>query len=74
MESINIGMARRKYELIVIYLLLGVYGLAISWYYNHSVLCAVIDYLAWPLYLGMEFTTGKLSHGMWKIICESYFI
>ena len=37
MESINIGVARRIRELIIIYLLIGVYALAVSWYYDHSI-------------------------------------
>lgn len=74
MESINIGMARRKQELVIIYLLIGVYSLAISWYYNHSVLYGLIHYFGWPIYLVKELFQGRLSHSMWKIICESYFI
>jgi hypothetical protein len=79
MESISKLMARRihvlkTWEIIFLYLLMGVYALAISWYYNHSVFYAVIDYLGWPVYLAKEQLWGRLSHGMWKIICESYFI
>jgi hypothetical protein len=45
----------------------------VSWYYNHSILLAIIHYIFWPIYLIYELLNGRLAHDMWKIIPESYF-
>ncbi|MDR3714489.1 MAG: hypothetical protein P4L51_16880 [Puia sp.] len=57
----------------ILYLVLGLYTLMISWYYNHSFLLLIIHYIFWPVYLIYELLTGNLSHGMWKTIPASYF-
>jgi hypothetical protein len=62
-----------KKEKSIIYLILGIYSLMISWYYNHSIILLIIHYVFWPLYLVYELLTGHLAHGMWRIIPESYF-
>jgi len=62
-----------KREGSVIYFILGIYTVLISWYYNHSILLAIIHYLLWPIYLMYELLIGHLAHGMWKIIPQSYF-
>lgn len=56
-----------------LYFLLGLYSVMISWYYNHSILLAIIHYIFWPLYLAYEILSGNLAHGMWKVIPISYF-
>ncbi|HEY4874507.1 MAG TPA: hypothetical protein VK787_07640 [Puia sp.] len=57
----------------ILYLILGLYSIMISWYYNHSFLLVIIHYIFWPIYLIYELLIGHLSHDMWKIIPESYF-
>lgn len=57
----------------ILYFLLGIYAIMISWHYNHSVLLVILHYIFWPIYLAYELLTGNLSHGMWKTIPESYF-
>jgi hypothetical protein len=57
----------------ILYFILGLYAIMISWYYNHSILLAIIHYIFWPIYLVYELLSGHLSHDMWKIIPESYF-
>ncbi len=57
----------------ILYLLLGIYSLMISWYYNHSIIILIITYIFWPVYLIYELLIGHLSHGMWKTIPMSYF-
>jgi hypothetical protein len=57
----------------ILYLLLGLYSIMVSWYYNHSILLVIIHYIFWPIYLLYELLTGHLSHDMWKTIPESYF-
>jgi hypothetical protein len=57
----------------ILYFILGIYTLMISWYYNHSILLLILHYIFWPVYLVYELLTGHLSHDMWKHIPESYF-
>ena len=57
----------------IIYGILGIYAVLISWFYNHSILLAIIHYLLWPVYLVYELLIGHLAHGMWKSIPQSYF-
>lgn len=57
----------------ILYFLLGIYSLMISWYYNHSITLLIIHYIFWPIYLIYEVLSGHLSNGMWKTIPESYF-
>jgi hypothetical protein len=57
----------------ILYSILGIYALMVSWYYNHSILLLIIHFIFWPLYLCYELLTGHLSHDMWKIIPESFF-
>ncbi|UOE51616.1 hypothetical protein MTO98_11055 [Mucilaginibacter sp. SMC90] len=62
-----------KRETSILYLILGLYTLMISWYYNHSVILLIIHYVFWPVYLIYELLIGNLAHGMWKTIPLSYF-
>ena len=57
----------------IIYFLLGIYTLLISWHYNHSILFLIIHYIFWPVYLVYEILQGHLSHDLWRTIPESYF-
>jgi len=57
----------------IIYFILGIYTLMISWHYNHSILLLIIHYIFWPIYLVYELLIGHLAHGMWKSIPQSYF-
>jgi hypothetical protein len=57
----------------ILYAILGIYSLMISWFYNHSILLLIIHFIIWPVYLVYELLIGHLSHGMWKTIPESYF-
>ncbi|MEI9911847.1 MAG: hypothetical protein WDO71_20710 [Bacteroidota bacterium] len=57
----------------IVYFLLGIYSLMISWHYNHSILLLILHYIFWPIYLLYELLIGHLSHGMWKTIPMSYF-
>ncbi|NNV56982.1 hypothetical protein [Limnovirga soli] len=57
----------------LLYFLLGLYTIMISWYYNHSIILLIVHYIFWPIYLLYELLTGNLSHDMWKIIPLSYF-
>jgi len=62
-----------KRETSILYLVLGLYSLMISWYYNHSIILLIIHYIFWPVYLIYELLIGHLAHGMWKTIPLSYF-
>jgi hypothetical protein len=62
-----------KRDSSILYLVLGIYSLMISWYYNHSFIILLITYIFWPVYLIYELLSGHLSHGMWKQIPMSYF-
>ncbi|HUR12505.1 MAG TPA: hypothetical protein VM012_14105 [Flavitalea sp.] len=57
----------------VIYFLLGLYTLMISWHYNHSILLLIIHWIIWPVYLIYEIFIGHLSNDLWRTIPESYF-
>lgn len=57
----------------IVYFLLGIYALMVSWHYNHSILFLIIHYIFWPIYLIYELLIGHLSHGLWKEIPLSYF-
>lgn len=57
----------------LVYFLLGIYTLLISWHYNHSILLLIIHYIFWPIYLVWEILQGHLSHDLWRTIPESYF-
>jgi len=57
----------------IIYFLLGIYTLLISWHYNHSILYLIIHYIFWPIYLVYEILQGHLSHDLWRTIPASYF-
>jgi hypothetical protein len=57
----------------ILYSVLGIYALLVSWYYNHSILLLIIHFVFWPIYLIYELLTGHLSHDMWKTIPMSYF-
>jgi len=57
----------------IVYFLLGIYSLLISWHYNHSIIFLIIHYIFWPIYLIYEILKGNLSHDMWLTIPESYF-
>jgi hypothetical protein len=64
-------MNRRSYSLL--YFLLGIYSIMVSWYYNHSIILLILHWIFWPIYLLYEVLTGHLSHDMWKHIPLSYF-
>ena len=57
----------------ILYGVLGIYAVLVSWYYNHSILLAIFHYIIWPIYLIWELLQGRLAHGMWKTIPMSYF-
>lgn len=57
----------------ILYFILGIYTLMISWYYNHSIVLLIVHYIFWPLYLLYALLTGNLDDGMWRKIPESYF-
>lgn len=66
-------MAVKTRDTSILYLVLGLYTLMISWYYNHNLLLLLIHYLIWPVYLIYELLIGHLAHGLWKSIPLSYF-
>jgi hypothetical protein len=57
----------------ILYFLLGIYSMMISWHYNHSIFFLILHWIFWPIYLIYEILTGHLSHDMWKTIPLSYF-
>ena len=57
----------------IVYFILGLYAIMISWHYNHSIFWLIVHYLIWPLYLIYELLIGHLAHDMWRTIPESYF-
>ena len=63
----------KKRDTSILYLILGIYTLMVSWYYNHSFILLIIHYLFWPIYLIYELLIGHLAHGMWKTIPLHYF-
>ncbi len=64
-------MNNRNYSLL--YLILGIYSIMVSWYYNHSIILLILHWIFWPIYLLYEVLTGHLSHDMWRHIPLSYF-
>ena len=46
----------------ILYGILGLYSLMISWYYNHSIILLIVHYLLWPIYLVYELLIGHLAH------------
>jgi hypothetical protein len=66
-------MSNTKRDSGIAYMLLGIYSLMVSWYFNHSIILLIICYVFWPIYLLYEVLSGHLSHGMWKEIPLSYF-
>ncbi len=62
-----------KRDSSIIYFILGLYSLMVSWYYNHNLIILLITYIFWPVYLLYELLIGHLAHGMWKVIPLSYF-
>ena len=63
----------RRRDGSIVYFILGIYTLMISWYYNHSLFLLIIHYIFWPLYLIYEVLKGNLDNNMWEIIPRSYF-
>jgi hypothetical protein len=63
----------RNRDSSIIYALLGIYALMVSWYYNHSLLLLVVHFIFWPIYLIYELLIGHFANGMWKVIPQSYF-
>ena len=63
----------RNRDSSIIYFILGIYAMLVSWYYNHSLILLLIHWIIWPVYLMYELLTGHLSHDMWKSIPMSYF-
>jgi len=61
----------------ILYFLLGIYTLMVSWHYNHDSqyrwIILILTYLFWPVYLIYELLIGHLSHGLWKEIPQSFF-
>ena len=57
----------------ILYGILGIYALMISWHYNHSLILLIIHYIFWPIYLIYELLIGHLSHDLWRTIPESFF-
>jgi hypothetical protein len=57
----------------IIYFILGLYTIMISWFYNHSILLAIWHWIFWPIYLIYELLIGHLAIDMWKNIPMSYF-
>ena len=66
-------MSDRKRDSSIVYFILGIYAMLVSWYFNHSIILLIICWIFWPIYLLYEVLTGHLSHGMWKTIPLSYF-
>jgi hypothetical protein len=64
-------MKNRHYS--ILYFILGIYTLMISWHYNHSIFFLIIHWIFWPIYLVYELLSGHLSHDLWKTIPMSYF-
>jgi hypothetical protein len=62
-----------KKDSSILYFILGLYALMVSWYYNHSLIILLLTYIFWPVYLLYELLIGHLAHGMWKEIPLSYF-
>lgn len=56
----------------IIYFLLGMYAVLVSWYYNHSIFLAILHYIYWPIYLIYELFQGNLANGMAEKILRSY--
>ncbi len=66
-----VGMDNRSSGLL--YGILGIYTILISWHYNHSLILVIIHYIFWPVYLVYELLIGHLSHDLWRTIPLSYF-
>ncbi|HWD89604.1 MAG TPA: hypothetical protein VG367_15840 [Mucilaginibacter sp.] len=66
-------MSDNRRNTSIIYLILGIYSMLVSWYYNKSIILLIICWIFWPIYLLYEVLSGHLSHGMWKEIPMHYF-
>lgn len=56
-----------------LYFLLQVYAAMISYFYFKSIFWAIVSFIFGPLYVLYSLIAGRLSHGMWQIIPNSYF-
>jgi hypothetical protein len=63
----------RSRDTSLLYCLLGIYALMVSWYYNHNIILLIIHFIFWPIYLIYELLIGHFANGMWKTIPLSYF-
>lgn len=54
-------------------LLLDIFAAMISYFYFKSVFWAIICFIFGPIYVIYSLIIGRLSHGMWHIIPNSYF-
>lgn len=58
----------------LIYLAIGIYTVMINWYYNESIICAILTWIFWPAYLIYSILSGHLAHGAWLSIPQSFFL
>ncbi|MEO6070739.1 MAG: hypothetical protein ABIN57_05880 [Chitinophagaceae bacterium] len=56
----------------VFYFILSIYAVMVNWFYNHSILYAILAFLLSPFYLIYELLIGNLAHGMWLKILHTY--
>ena len=56
----------------VLYFILGIYTVMINWFYNESIITALLTWIFWPIYLFYALLTGHLAHEQWKLIPQSY--
>ncbi len=55
-----------------IYFLLGVYSAMTSWFYYHSVILLIINWVFWPISLLYFLLTGKYANRQWLTILNNF--
>ena len=63
----------RNRDTSILYFILGIYAMMISYYYNHSFVLLIVHWVLWPVYLAYELFVGHLAHDLWRTIPLSYF-
>jgi len=56
-----------------LYFCLGLYAIMINWYFNHSIIDAILTWCFWPFYLLYALLSGHFANHQWYDIPASYF-
>lgn len=57
----------------LLYTLCGIFSVMVNWYFNHSVIYAILAWAFWPAYMFYALLTGHFAHGGFNTIWNYYF-